>query len=263
MDRALEFALEEDSDLYFYQMMHRMNSMEAETLEAEAAAMPPSDQIQKSYARFLEKFTASNSKDRQKQWLSKTQNIVQRVAVFLLAFFIAGSCAVLQVDAIREQLGRWLFNWNNHSVDIANDINSYDDTAQYEIDALSFAFGWLPDGCYLLDRSVKDDQGRVQKYCFQIYREDLPVGEIEMMERTVHLSLDNENAVVEHMDLEGYQQAFYLEKTYTLSQKITPYRSLLAQNDGCIVYISNKGFKDGLSKEDIVQILEQINFINL
>ena len=84
-----------------------------------------------------------------------------------------------------------------------------------------------------------------------------------MMERTVHLSLDNENAVVEHMDLEGYQQAFYLEKTYTLSQKITPYRSLLAQNDGCIVYISNKGFKDGLSKEDIVQILEQINFINL
>ena len=48
MDRALEFALEEDSDLYFYQMMHRMNSMEAETLEAEAAAMPPSDQIQKS-----------------------------------------------------------------------------------------------------------------------------------------------------------------------------------------------------------------------
>ena len=64
---------------------------------------------------------------------------------------------MLQVDAIREQLGRWLFNWNNHSVDIANDINSYDDTAQYEIDALSFAFGWLPDGCYLLDRSLKDD----------------------------------------------------------------------------------------------------------
>lgn len=262
MDRALEFALEEDSDLYFYQMMHRMNSMEAETLEAEAAAMPPSDQIQKSYARFLEKFTASNRKDRQKQWLSKTQNIVQRVAVFLLAFFIAGSCAVLQVDAIREQLGRWLFNWNNHSVDIANDINSYDDTAQYEIDALSFAFGWLPDGCYLLDQSLKDEQGKMQKYSFQIYREDVSVGKIEIMERTVQVSLDNENAVMEYLDFEGYQQAIYLEKTYAESQQPTVYRALLAQNDGCIVYISNTGLEDGLSKEEITGILEQIHFMN-
>ncbi len=263
MDRALEFALEEDSDLYFYQMMHRMNSMEAEKFESEAAAIPPTDQLQKSYAHFLKKFTDINRKDRQRQWLSKTQNVVQRAAVFLLVFFIAGSCAVLQVDAIREQLGRWLVDWNSHSVDIGNDINSCDDTALYEIDHLSFAFGWLPAGCYLLDRSVKDDGGKVQKYCFQIYREDLLVGEIEMLKRTVRLSLDNENAVTEYLDIEGYQQALYLEKKYTLPQQMTSYRALLAQNSGCIVYISNKGAEDGLAKDDLVQILEQINFISL
>mgnify|MGYP003379493260 CR=1 FL=1 len=84
-----------------------------------------------------------------------------------------------------------------------------------------------------------------------------------MLKRTVRLSLDNENAVTEYLDIEGYQQALYLEKKYTLPQQMTSYCVLLAQNSGCIVYISNKGAEDGLAKDDLVQILEQINFISL
>lgn len=262
MDRALDFALEEDSDLYFYQMMHRMNRMEAEKLEAEAEKNRSSEQLQQSYSRFLERLSDQNRQDRRKQWLTRTGNVFQRVAVFLLAFFIAGSCAALQVDAIREQLGRWLLSWNDRSMTVSNDVDPYGNTESYSIDNLSFAFGWLPDGCYLLDQSVKDEQGKMQKYSFQIYREDVSVGKIEIMERTVQVSLDNENAVMEYLDFEGYQQAIYLEKTYAESQQPTVYRALLAQNDGCIVYISNTGLEDGLSKEEITGILEQIHFMN-
>ena len=262
MDRALEFALEEDSDLYFYQMMHRMNRMEAEALEAEAAAIAPSSQIQKSYARFLEKLSIQTRRDQRKQWLSKTANFVQRVAVFLLIFFIAAGCTAIQVDAVREQLGRWLFNWDSRSVDITNDMNSYDDTAQYEIDHLSVAFGWLPDGCYLMQQSVADREDGIPDYSFQIYRQDEMVGEIDIMQCSVNISLDSENATVEYPELDGYQQAIYLEKTYSLSSKQpTDYRMLLAQNENCMVYISNCNAENGLSRQDIHQIAESIKFM--
>ena len=91
---------------------------------------------------------------------------------------------------------------------VSNDVDPYGNTESYSIDNLSFAFGWLPDGCYLLDQSVTDEQGKMQKYSFQIYWEDVSVGKIEIMERTVQVSLDNENAVMEYLDFEGYHRQF-------------------------------------------------------
>lgn len=262
MDKALQFALEEDSDLYFYTMMHRMRRTEAETFEAEAAAAPTSDQIQKSYARFLEKLSVWTRREKRKKWISETGNFMQRVAVFLLIFFIAAGCTAIQVDAVREQLGRWLLNRSSQSVDIANDIDSSDDRAEYEIASLSFAFGWLPDGCYLMQESAENTENRVSNYLFQVYRKDEMIGEITIMRRSANLSLDSEGATVEYPELEEYQQSIYLEKNYSESSKQPVYqRMLVAQNENCMVYISNCNLQNGLSKQDIQQIAENIKFM--
>ena len=104
MDRALDFALEEDSDLYFYQMMHRMNRMEAEKLEAEAEKNRSSEQLQQSYSRFLERLSDQNRQDRRKQWLTRTGNVFQRVAVFCLRFLLPGA-------ALHFRLMRYANSW--------------------------------------------------------------------------------------------------------------------------------------------------------
>lgn len=262
MDKALEFALEEDSDLYFYTMMHRMRRTEAEMFEAEAAAVPTSDQIQKSYARFLEKLSVWTRREKRKKWISETGNFMQRVAVFLLIFFIAAGCTAIQVDAIREQLGRWLLNYSSQSVDISNNIDSSDDRAEYEIASLSFAFGWLPDGCYLIQKQGSDDENMGMSCTFKVCRQDETVGEIEIMPSSYNVSLDSEEATIEYPELNGYQQAIYLEKNYSLSSdQPVYYRVLLAQNDECMVYISNYAAENGLSRQEIQQIAESIKFM--
>ena len=50
------------------------------------------------------------------------------------------------------------------------------------------------------------------------------VGQISLMSRTVQMSLDDQDAQLEYPDLQGYQQAIYLEKTYTLSNQLMNYR---------------------------------------
>ena len=255
MDKALEFALEEDSDLYFYTMMHRMRRTEAEMFEAEAAAVPTSDQIQKSYARFLEKLSVWTRREKRKKWISETGNFMQRVAVFLLIFFIAAGCTAIQVDAIREQLGRWLLNYSSQSVDISNDIDSSDDRAEYEIASLSFAFGWLPDGCTL----VRDNEPKiVAKYI--LYQNNEICGWIEFWGLSAVFGYDTEGSIIEYPEFEGYSEAIYVEKQYFDSPESA--RSVSAKNQYCVVQITNQmGTEGSLSKEEIYKILENLEIV--
>ena len=261
MNQTLDFALEDESDLYFYQMMHRMNWLEAEKLDAQAGKNRTAEQS-KSYARLLHWLNVQNNRNRRKQWLAGTARVLQRAAVFVLLFVFAAGCTAIQVDAFREQLGNWLLNWRPDHLAVMSPVDPYEDRTPYAMDQLSFAFGWLPDGCYLIDRSMTDEEGNTEKFLFDVWREDMFVGQISLMSRTVQMSLDDQDAQLEYPDLQGYQQAIYLEKTYTLSNQLMNYRCLVAQNDWCVVYASNENVEDGLSKDQLVQILEQIRFLN-
>ena len=70
MNQTLDFALEDESDLYFYQMMHRMNWLEAEKLDAQAGKNRTAEQS-KSYARLLHWLNVQNNRNRRKFTLGR------------------------------------------------------------------------------------------------------------------------------------------------------------------------------------------------
>ena len=112
-DRAMELALEENQDLYFYLMMHMMQDRNAAELLQQKGSGQPSPE---NAARILGLAEGHLRKENRKIVFHKVSNIAQKAAVFIVAFLFAGSVAVINVDAFRGFLVDWIMSWGKGGV---------------------------------------------------------------------------------------------------------------------------------------------------
>lgn len=250
-DRAMELALEENQDLYFYLMMHLMQDSKAEQLLQQKGSGQPSPE---HAARILGLAEDHLRKEKRKIVFYKAANIAQKVAVFIVVFLFAGSVAVINVEAFRGFLVDWIMSWNDKNVMIQSDMNKGTVMAQPDPSKFSYVFGWLPDGCTL----IKNTEDFYVSY--SVYKNDEIIGWIEFWGLSTALSFDIEGTFVEYPEIDGYSEIMYLDKQYSNSPESA--RSLIAKNQYCIIDISNyMGTKGSLSKEDIYEILEYLEIV--
>ena len=251
-DRAMELALEDNQDLYFYTMMHMMQDRNAAAILRQKGSGQPSPE---NAARILGLAEGHLRKENRKIVFHKVSNIAQKVAVFIVAFLFAGSVAVINVDAFRGFLVDWLMTWGKGGVTIQADMSKEQAQAAPNPAEFSYVFGWLPDGCTL----VRDNEPKiVAKYI--LYQNNEICGWIEFWGLSAVFGYDTEGSIIEYPEFEGYSEAIYIEKQYFDSPESA--RSVSAKNQYCVVQITNQmGTEGSLSKEEIYKILENLEII--
>lgn len=246
-DRAMELALEEKQDYYFYLMMHLMQDSKAEQLLQQKGSGKPSPE---HAARILGLAEDHLRKENRKIAFRKVYSIAQKAAVFLVAFLFAGSVVVVNVEAFREVLSNWILHWGQKNMMIVSDM----DAAPAETARYSCVFGWLPEGCTLV-RSVYEEM----EVSYTVYRNNEAAGSIRIMPLDAVQLNDTDGASIEYPQIYGFSEIIYFEKDYG---EIEVSRRLIAQNDDCKIRIDNQiGTVSSLSKEEIYQILENLDIV--
>lgn len=246
-DRTLQTVLEDEDDIYLYAMMHLMTIYDSKQLEQEKAANPSISLSKEKFVDLIEQINERNRKNEIRRMLKKGYSVLQKAAVFLIAFILAGAFAVVEVDALREPLANWLMNWRGKDV-----IINFDQQPKNNFSDLSFSFGWLPEGTYLIKQELLASQ------TFDMYQKDILVGYIIIMPLDVTVEHDTENVHMEHLQVDGYEDVMYFEKTY---QKGDVAKGAIATNANCAVTVeSYTDPQNILSRDEVIKILENINF---
>ena len=251
-DRAMELALEENQDLYFYLMMHMMQDRNAAELLQHKGSGHPSPE---NAARILGLAEGHLRKENRKIIFHKVSNIAQKAAVFIVAFLFAGSVAVINVDAFRGFLVDWIMSWNGKNVVIQSDMDKGSAMAQPDPSKFSYVFGWLPEGCELVKQDFVPFEARYEVFC-----NNDSIGWVSFSALNSVILYDTEGTIVEYPEFDGYSEVMYFEKQYFDNPE--SFRSIIAKNQYCIVQISNQmAIEESLSKEELFKILENIEII--
>ncbi len=246
-DRAMELALEDGQDYYFYLMMHLMQDSKAEQLLQQKGSGQPSPE---HAARILGLAEDQMRKENRKIAFRKVYSIAQKAAVFLVAFLFAGSVVVANVEAFREVLSNWILHWGQKNMMIVSDM----DAVQADMTRYSCVFGWLPESCTLV-RSVYEEM----EVSYTVYRSNEAAGSIRIMPLDAVQLNDTDGAYIEYPQIHGFSEIIYFEKDYG---EIEVSRRLIAQNADCKVRIDNQiGTENSLGKEEIYRILENLDIV--
>lgn len=251
-DRAMELALEENQDLYFYLMMHMMQDRNAAELLQQKGSGQPSPE---NAARILGLAEGHLRKENRKIVFHKVSNIAQKAAVFIVAFLFAGSVAVINVDAFRGFLVDWIMSWGKGGVTIQADMSKEQAQAAPNPAEFSYVFGWLPDGCTL----VKDNEAKLSaKYV--VYQNNKAIGNISIVPLNTVFLNDTDETYIEYPEFKGYSEVIYFEKQYFDSPESA--RWMMAKNEYCIVQMENyMATKGSLGKEEFYSILEKLEIV--
>lgn len=251
-DHAMELALEENQDLYFYLMMHMMQDRNAAELLQHMGSGHPSPE---NAARILGLAEDHLRKEKRKIFFHKTVGIAQKAAVFIVAFMLAGSLTVMSVDAFRGFLVDWVMNWGKGGVTIQADMTTEQAWAAPIPAEFSYVFGWLPEGY-----TVVKDVDAIIEARYEVYNNNNYMGSIRCLPLYTVFGYDTEGSIIEYPEFEGYSEAIYVEKQYSDNPESA--RSVTAKNHFGIVKITNHmGTKGSLSKEEIFKILENLQII--
>lgn len=250
-DRAMELALEENQDLYFYLMMHMMQDRNAAELLQQKGSGQPSPE---NAARILGLAEGHLRKENRKIVFHKVSNIAQKAAVFIVAFLFAGSVAVINVDAFRGFLVDWIMSWGKGGVTIQADMSKEQAQAAPNPAEFSYVFGWLPDGCTLVKNTEK------LYVSYTVYKNNEIMGYIDIARLSSVLMYDTEGSIIEYPEFKGYTEAIYVEKQYFDSPESA--RSVAAKSQYFVVQITNQmGTEGSLSKDEIYKILENLEIV--
>lgn len=246
-DRAMELALEEKQDYYFYLMMHLMQDSKAEQLLQQKGSGKP---YPEHAARILGLAEDHLRKENRKIAFRKVYSIAQKAAVFIVAFLLAGSVVVVNVEAFREVLSNWILHWGQKNMMIVSDM----DAAPAETARYSCVFGWLPEGCTLVRTACQETE-----VSYTVYRDNEVAGSIRIMPLDAVQLNDTDDAYIEYPQINGFTETIYFEKDYG---EIELSRRVIAQNADCKVRIDNQiGTENSLGKEEIYRILENLDIV--
>ncbi len=265
MENMPDDVCKEESDLYFYLMMHRMENEEMQEAALEFTGDPAESVPDEEELYWMERVGNALREEKRRERTGKIRSVSSKAAAVLIAFILAGALASVPVEAVWKQIQHWFLEWKDTFVGISNHIDAKEDQSEHDITDISFAFGYLPEGCYLIDKTVTvgtGDEKVVMYYRYDIYNGKEQIGNIEISPLSGNVYLDDEDAVIEYPEIKGYHDVIYTEKVYTIMGSSELVRKLVAQNDICMISVhTTSEIKEAITKEDEIKILENLKFL--